>query len=81
MKGVGVSNSRVGGRYSKIAHCSCGLLCSTEDPVSKPYYGPPIWVGVGCANYFGSDWGSLFTISERAVFVLLRVKPSLIRLT
>lgn len=81
MKGVGVSNSGVGGRYSKIAHCSCRLLCSTEDPVSKPYYGPPIWVGVGCANYFGSGWGSFFTISERAVFVLLRVKPSLIRLT
>jgi hypothetical protein len=47
MKGVGVSNSRVGGRYSKIVHRARGLLCSTEDPVSKPYYGPPIWVGVG----------------------------------
>lgn len=81
MKGVGVSNSRVGGRYSKIAHCLRGLLCSTEDPVSKPYYGPPIWVGVSCANYFGYGWGKNFTSSERARFVLLRVKPSLIRLT
>jgi len=27
MKGVGVSNSRVGGRNSKIALWSCGILC------------------------------------------------------
>ena len=27
IKGVGVSNSRVGGRILKITHCLSGLLC------------------------------------------------------
>jgi hypothetical protein len=32
IKGVGVSNSGVGGRYLKIVHRSSGLLCSRQDP-------------------------------------------------